>query len=130
MRIDLLAAAFIAAGALVWPLGLHADDSKRETERIVAFGKVFKIPTPQAVKQTTEEVCGTHERAQQSRCREAFEILTRALTELRALLTSPRAAFAAPVVNNGDGVPSDVRAAGRRVAVLTAWINEQFGPKR
>jgi hypothetical protein len=34
------------------------------------------------------------------------------------------------VVNNGDGVPSDVRAAGRRVAVLTAWINEQFGPKR
>src|SRR5262245_48981737 len=94
MRIDLLAVAFIAAGALAWPVGLHADDAKRETERIVAFGKVFKVPTPQAVRQTTEEVCGAHERVQQSRCREAFEILTRALTDLRALLASPRAAFA------------------------------------
>ena len=130
MRIDLLAAAFIAAGALAWPVGPHADDTRREAERIVAFGKVFKVPTPQAVKQTTEEVCGTHERAQQSRCREAFEILTRALAELRALLTSPRAAFATPVVAGEDPVPSDVRSAGRRVAVLTSWINEQFGPKR
>jgi hypothetical protein len=130
MRLDLLAAAFIAAGALVWPVGLNADDSRRETERIVAFGKVFKIPTPQAVKLTTEEVCGTHERVQQARCREAFEVLARALTELRALLTSPRAAFAAPVAKSEDTVPSDVRGAGRRVAVLTSWINEQFGPKR
>ena len=115
---------------MAWPFGLHAEGSKPGTERIVAFGKVFKLPTPQALKQTTEEVCGAHERTRQVRCREGFETLARALADLRALLTSPRAAFAAPVVNSGDGVPSDVRAAGRRVAVLTAWINEQFGPKR